>query len=265
MLYGHFKGVYMAFDFPSETVDLPSRGWYYPADNPLSTGKVELKYMTAAEENILSSKNLIMKGTAINKLMEALIVSPGVKYKDLLIGDKNALMVAARVFGYGKDYDTSCECPNCQYKNQVTIDLVSLKDKEIDFEDKQKGKNEFLFLLPFSNIEITFKLLTQGDDDTINKELEALKKGVKSEVSPEVTTRMRYMILSVNGDRSREKVREFVETALLSRDVEAFRQHTRKINPDIDLTFDFECTKCGYDGRLEVPIDVTFFWPYARV
>ena len=92
------------YKFPTEIVDLPSKGHFYVQGHPLSSGKVEIKYMTAKEEDILTSQNLIQQGTVIEKLLQSLIVDKSVKVDDMLIGDKNAIMGAARILGYGKDY-----------------------------------------------------------------------------------------------------------------------------------------------------------------
>lgn len=249
----------------TEVIDLPSKGWYYPKEHPLATGKLDVFYMTARHEDILTSTNLIKKGIVLDKLMEALIANPAVKYDDLLIGDKNALMIASRILGYGSEYTVNVECPSCAAKNEVDLNLGNLVDKEIDFKAEDKGKNEFTFTLPFSKKVITFKLLTHKDEKAIQQELDSIRRGTRSEISFEVTTRMRYAILSVDGDYERETVRSFINN-MPARDGMAFREYTKQVNPDIDLTFKFECVKCGHEEpRMEVPIDVTFFWPNARV
>jgi hypothetical protein len=253
-----------SFEFPAEQIELPSRGWYYEPTNPLSSGFVNLKLMTAQSEDILSSRNLLVKGTVIDRLLESLIVDKNIKYGSLLVGDANALMIASRIYGYGKMYETTCECPQCTTKVPVSIDLEELKFKEIDFQEGQRGKNEFELELPICKTRITFRLMTQGDEEAARRELESMRRGVKSEITKEVTTRMRHSILSVDGDRDREKIRQFVDT-MLSRDAQAFRDYARKINPDVDRFFDFECLKCGYEARQEVPISVDFFWIGTRV
>lgn len=249
--------------FPTEVVDLPSKGWFYPPEHPLSSGQVDLFFMTAAHEDILTSPNLIMKGVVIDKLLEALIATPGVKYTDLLIGDKYAVMIAARIFGYGKDYEATVECPQCSATGEQNINLENIEFKDVPFEPSQKGKNEFSLTLPFSKKTITFRLLTQKDDQDVRRELDQMKK-LKGDVSHEITTRMRASVLSVDGDRDRGKIAEFVKQMPV-RDAKAFRDHARKIMPDVDLTFDFTCNKCLFEDRLEVPIDHKFFWPDAAV
>ena len=249
--------------YPSEIIDLPSKGWFYPEGHPLSSGKIDVFYMTAHHEDILTSRNLIQRGVVIDKLLEALIANPKVKYEDLLIGDKNALMIASRILGYGKNYEINVACPSCEKLSKTSINLEEINDKEVDFNEGQKGTNEFTFVLPICGKTLKFKLLTHGDEKSIDAELAGYRKsGV--EISKEVTTRMCKSIVAIDGDTDRKVVRDFVET-MPARDAKAFRDHARKVNPDIDLSFDFMCSVCGYQQRMEVPIDFNFFWPNAVV
>jgi hypothetical protein len=242
--------------FPTEVIDLPSKGHFYPKDNPLSSGQLEIKYMTAREEDILTSVNLIQKGLSIDKLLESLIVNKDINKKDILIGDKNAIMVAARVLGYGKDYTIEVD------GEEVTIDLTSLKDKETDLSKSEKGKNEFPFTLPNSKRNITFKILTWGDDDSIEKELEALEK-VGAEVRSEMTTRLKRRITSVDGDNTQSVVNNFVDNEFLSVDSLAFRQYADEITPDVDMTYTYTSI-LGDEKEIVVPMTTQFFWPSAR-
>ena len=238
------------FKFPTEVVELPSKGLVYPKENPLSSGKVEMKYMTAREEDILTNSNYIRKGIVIDKLLQSLIVSK-INYNDLVVGDKNALLVAARVLGYGKDYSFT------YYGEEYTVDMSSLDNKEID-ESKFDNKNEFEFTLPHSKTNITFQLMTQGLENKIDRELKGLEK-LKKEVSPEMSTRMKHLILSVEGDSELKSVREFVDTYLLARDAKALRDHIVEFQPDVDFTYEIEV-----DGELEeikIPITSNFFFP----
>lgn len=250
--------------YPSEVIELPSKGWYYPSDHPLASGKLDIYYMTAKHEDILTSKNLIQRGVVIDKLVEALIVDKKIKYEDLLIGDKNGLMIAARIMGYGKDYEVTINCPNCSREESQTVNLEEIGNKDVEFKPEQQGKNEFFITLPFCKRTIGFRLLTHKDEKDIQIELEQMKKALRSEISTEVTTRMKKSIISVDGVTDKKTIYEFVDS-MPARDAQVFREFARKINPDIDLTFNFKCSSCGTEDRVEVPIDVNFFWPNASI
>lgn len=248
--------------FPTEIVDLPSKGYFYPPDNPLSSGKVEIKYMTAKEEDILTSQNLIKKGIVLDKLLQSLIVS-NINYDDLLIGDKNALMIASRILGYGKEYKFQVDCPSCGVKSKDSIDLTLLNHKEIDFTKYSKGENNFEFKLPAIKIPITFKLLTHRDEKKIDSELKSLKKINKFQ-STEITTRLKNIITSVDGDDDASTVREFVDKELFSRDSLELRNHLLDITPDVDMNYFFSCDDCGSEQKIMIPLTVEFFWPSGR-
>jgi hypothetical protein len=243
--------------FPTEEVTLPSKGLIYSPENPLSKGVVEMKYMTAKEEDILTNDSYIKKGIVIDKLLQSLIVTP-INYDDLVVGDKNAIMVAARVLGYGKDYTFKLE------DKEYTVDLTSVEDIELKEENLlEKGKNEFEFTLPTTNKTITFKILTHGDEKKIQQEIQGIQRSTKTK--SEVTTRLKYMILSVDGDTERKTIREFVDNQLLARDARAFREYVGKIQPDIDLTFDIETEDGDVKEGVNIPIGITFFWPDAEL
>jgi len=240
--------------FPTEEVELPSKGLLYPEGHPLKSGKIEMKYMTAREEDILTNQNYIAKGIVLDKLLQSLIITD-VKLKDLLIGDKNAVLIASRILGYGKDY-------KIRYNGQeYDVDLSLLENKKIDEKLFSEGKNEFDFQLPHSKTKITFRLLTDGLDKQIEEEIKGIKK-INKMSSPEITTRMKYLITSVEGDTSGKKIREFVDNYLLARDAKALRDHVIKFQPDIELK-----TKITneYDEleEIEVPISLNFFFPDA--
>ena len=241
--------------FPTEVIDLPSKGLLYSKDSPLSSGKIEMKYMTAKEEDILTNQNYIAKGTVIDKLLQSLIVDKKISYNDMLVGDKNALLIAARVLGYGKDY-------TFDYAGEkVTLDLSLLNAKEVDESNFADGKNEFSFTLPASGANITFKLLTHSDETKITKEIEGLKR-INKDVSPELSTRLKYMITSVDGDSDTKTIREFVDNRFLARDSRAFRTYVSEIQPDIDLTF---YPDNGPEKGVTIPLGVNFLWPDATV
>jgi hypothetical protein len=237
------------FKLPTEIVELPSKGLIYPEDNPLSSGKIEMKYMTAREEDILSNQAYIEKGIVIDKLLQSLIVS-NINYNDLVIGDKNAIMVAARILGYGKNYTFTYD------GEEVEVDLSSLKNKELNEKDFSKCKNNFPFTLPATGTEVTFKILTHKDEQNINREIEGLKKISKTD-SPTVSTRLKYIITSVGGETEPKTIREFVDKYMLAQDSRALRNYIQAFQPDIDLSF----FPPNSETRRPLPIGLQFFWP----
>ena len=193
-------------NFPTEVISLPSKGLLYPEDSPLRSGTIELKYMTAAEEDILTTQSLIKQGVVLDKLFQALIVTP-IKYNDLIGADKDAIMIAARILGYGKMYDATCTCPECEKESKVSFDLNTLKEKEFDIEKAEMiDANAFKFILPASQREVIFKLLTHGDEKKIQLELENLKKTNKSGINKDLTTRLKYIIISVDGNDDKKYI-----------------------------------------------------------
>ena len=242
--------------FPSEEVTLPSKGLLYPKDSPLSKGVIEMKYMTAREEDILTNQNYIENGTVIDKLLKSLILTP-IDYNLLLAGDKNAILVAARILGYGSDY-------SFEYNGEsITVDLTEVEDKPLHKSIDENSKNEFNFTLPTSKVEITFKLLTHADEKKIDQELKGLRKLNKGS-SPELSTRMKYIITSINGDFENKTIRNFVDNQLLAIDARALRNYLFDIQPNVDLSFDYEDRK-GNINKVDIPIGLKFFWPDAGV
>ena len=240
--------------YHSETIDLPSEGRVYPKDSPLATGKIEIKYMTAREEDILTSQNLIKKGVVIDKLLDSLILTSGVKADDLILGDKNAVMVAIRVLAYGPEYACEVINPNTGNTFNHTFNLADCPFKKLP---KEINTNSFELTLPISKIKISFKLLTGKDEKLIDEELKQLNK-VGTEVSPELTTRLRHTVTSVDGDNSAATINKFVEN-LLSRDSLYMRQEIAKVSPDIELQQEIELE--GDTVTVDIPMTVNFFWP----
>ena len=247
--------------YPSETIELPSQGYFYDVNSPLSSGKLQLRYMTAKDEDILLSENLIKKGTVLDELMKSLIVTPGVNLDDLLLLDKNAIHIYARKLAYGNEYKAKVKCPKCGEENEVLFDLDTVVNKEFDFSPYVKGSNSFDYQLPFSKKNITYKFLTHKDDASIQNEIKQFSQNIKTKVSPEITTRLKYMILSVEGNTDRNYIKKFVDTELIARDSSALREHIRTNSPEIDFKFNFTCTYCGHEERLNIPITTDFYWP----
>jgi len=246
--------------FPTEVVELPSNGYFYPKDSPLASGKIEMKYMTAKEEDILTSPNLLKQGIAIDKLLEALIIDKNINIGDLLIGDKNGLIIAARILAYGKSYQyvtfdvSGDEVP-------VTVDLTTLTDKEIDFDKLPQGINEFPFELPNSKRAITLRLLTHTDEKELEKEAIALKK-VTGSIVATMTGRMKRLITSVDGNSEKQHINEFVDNELLSVDSLELRKYLSTINPDINM-FTVATFPDGQEQEVAVELTAQFFWPSA--
>jgi len=161
----------MEFNLPTETIELPSKGLLYPEGHPLASGTVEMKYMTAKEEDILTNQNYIKSGVVIDKLLQSLLITK-FDYGDLLIGDKNAIMIAARILSYGKDYPVNYN------SEEITVDLSLMEPKKTDIE-YVRGQNEFSLILPVSKYEITYRLLTHKDEVDIEKEIKGLRRLIK--------------------------------------------------------------------------------------
>ena len=243
--------------FPSEVIDLPSEGKLYPEESPLREGKIEIKYMTAKEEDILTSQNLIKKGLVIEKLLDSLILTKGVKSEDLIIGDKNALMVAARILAYGPEYACEVTNPNTGEKLTHTFNIADCPFVKLP---KDVDGNNFDFELPVSKQKITFKLLSGKDERMINNELDKIKK-LGTQIIPELTTRLRYLITSVDGETKQNVINSFVEN-MLSKDSLSLRQEITKVTPDIDLSQEIDIE--GESVKVDIPMTVNFFWPDTK-
>ena len=249
--------------FPTEMVSLPSKGLVYPEGSPLRDGKVEMKYMTAREEDILTSQNLIKQGIVLDRLMQSMIVSP-IKFDDLITGDKNALMIAARILGYGKDYEIDVTCPSCGEKTHTHVDLTLMPSYELPEDVTMVSPGVFEFMLPQSQRLIHFRLLTNGDDKRITKTLEVQKKQNKFNggVDKELTTRLKSIIVSVDGNADPKYVSNFVDNELFAMDSRALRMYIKGVTPDQKFEVEFNCSHCGHDeGGVGFNVDTNFFWP----
>jgi hypothetical protein len=247
-----------SYPFPTEVISLPSKGLVYSEISPLSKGEVTIKLMTAKEEDILTSTNLIKKGIQLDKLLEAIVVEPGVNVNDLVIGDKNAILVSSRILAFGPDYNVTITDPGDGEDTEVVIDLSKIKIKEVD-ETRLNRKNEYDFVLPISKTPIKFKLLTHGDEVAINKDIEASQKTLKQ--SNEITTRWRRIITEVDDNRDIGYVSNFIANKLLAGDSKALRKHMNEISPDLDLTFEYTSAITGESEALKIPFGINFFYP----
>jgi hypothetical protein len=249
-------------NFPTEIVPLPSKGFLYPEGHPLAEGVIEMKYMTAREEDILTSQNLIKQGVVLDKLFESLIVTP-INYSDLYVGDKNAIMVAARILGYGKDYVVEIDDPfSPGTKQKVTIDLTQIEHKEVDYSLFEQRNNEFDFELPQSKRVVTFRLMTHKIEKDIQTEVKGMNKTtVRTGIDRELTTRLKNVIVAIDGESGRATINNFVENELFAIDSRALRTYMKEISPDLDMTFTFISDTTGEVKEMDIPMDVSFFWP----
>jgi len=234
------------FKFPTEQVELPSKGLVYPPDSPLRSGKVEMKYMTAKEEDILSNQNLIEKGIVLEKLLDSLLQGK-VDTSSLVTGDKNAIFIAARVLGYGKEYKFSYN------DKEVTVDLSTVEPKP--FDESIVDDNGFIeFTLPKSEVKVKFKILTDKEEDKLSKDIKSLSKFNNG--GGEVTTRLKHQIVSINDDDNKSEIKNFIDNYMLAQDSRALRNYIKEISPDIDMSHTLE------DGNeIQIPIGLGFFWP----
>ena len=244
------------FIVPTEMVDLPSKGEFYPEGHPLhNVDTVEIKHMTAKEEDILTSATLLKKGLAIDKMLQSIIVDKKIKVDDLFIGDKNALLIASRVFGYGSNYDVELECPNCENQFGTTIDLSELQIKDLTgVEAAEKTENNtFVITLPRSNFVVEFGLLTSKDERTMS-----------AKKSAGTMTLLKHIIVSINNQTDGF----FIERALQALpilDTSILKQAYAAVMPDIDMKQAVECGDCGEVSEMGVPLNADFFWPDTRI
>ena len=251
------------YGFPTEVLSLPSKGLLYPEDSPLRSGTIDVKYMTAKEEDILTSTNLIQQGKVIDRLLESIVANPKIKVDDMLVGDKNALMVGTRILGYGKNYPCTIIDQDTNEKVEINIDLTTLEHKKID-EEIYKNGNLFSYELPNSKRVVEFKLLTQKDENQIEETLKDYEKIEKlTGVSYSLTTRFKHQIVSIDDNKDQKEIDNFVDNEFLALDSRAFRKYLDEITPDIELKFDYT-SQTGNLHKIDVPLGIDFFWPAAE-
>jgi hypothetical protein len=259
----------LSFVSPTELVDLPSQGKFYPEGHPLHNQEsIEIREMTAKEEDILTSKSLIQKGVVFDKLLQSLIVNSMIGPHQLLIGDKNALLIAARRSGYGEMYETSVNCPSCGVQQDISFDLTDASIKgppsleassdNVGTPITQTDSGTFLARLPKSNLDVELKLITGSDERKLAATLEMRKKKKLSENI--LTEHLRACIVSVAGNEDRQEIEKFINV-MPARDSRFVRKVMTEVTPNIDLTQEFICEECYHEQDLEVPINATFFWP----
>ena len=252
-----------SFVVPTEFVDLPSQGKYYPEGHPLcGEDTIEIRQMTAKEEDLLTSRTLLKKGVALDRVISSLIVNKRIDPDSLLVGDRNAIIIATRVSGYGNEYTTKVTCPNCATVQEYNFDL---NDSSIyhgddfnglDVTDNKDGT--FNVLLPRLNVTATFRLLTGKHEKNFISGIESDKRRKKGEKT--VTRQLTNIIVGVNGFSEPEAVKALIDN-IPSMDSRYLRLAYRAMAPNVDLTQHFECSECDYEQDMEVPLTADFFWP----
>ena len=248
--------------FPTEIIGLPSRGLVYSTDNPLSAGQVEIRYMTAKDEDILTNQNFLKKGVALDKLYRALVVGNGkgepVNIDDMIMGDRSAVMLGARMLGYGADYQIEVTHPETGKKIAHTVDLNELKPRQLD-ESIYNNTREFEFQLPVSKKTIVFKLKTAVEDKAIERAINAQEKS--GQPTRNTTTQLKYLITNIDGNDDKKFIDEFIDNHMLAKDSLLLRNYILDITPDYDLTITVDIPHEDYHEILALPIDLNFFWP----
>lgn len=248
----------------TEAVPLPSRGLFYPPGHPLCGEEyIEIRYMTARDEDILTSPSLLKNGTALDKFTQGLICDPRIKIDDLLVGDKSAIMIAARITGYGPDYDVVVTCPECGEESDHTFDLSDYEKYYTTVGDTVEGfylngNNRYEVVLPASGYTVELKMATSRDEQRLNRSQKMKAKNKLAETNS--TDFLKLVIHSIDGDIDRNNISQKVMD-LPARDSRFLRKHFPEVSPNLDLKETFECQYCGTETEMEVPLEAGFFWP----
>ena len=255
----------LSYVTPTEFVELPSRGKFYPSDHPLHNKEViEMRFMTAKDEDILTSPALLRNGLAIDRLIENLIVDNNVNVNDLLLGDKNAVILAARISGYGEQYNVNVTCPNCQASIEHEFDLSEIPHQNgtIPEDDNENiyltPEGTFVAKLPKSQFSVEFKLLTGQDEDYLEKVALKTKKLKLPEAS--ATNLLKRLVVSVNDVTVTSEINNFIDN-MPAQDARFLRACVTTVTPNVDMTQEVECSSCGTVSEMAVPFTSEFFWP----
>ena len=247
---------------PVEQVPLPSGGMIYPVDNPLHGREtLQIKAMTALEEDILLSNALIKEGTVTQHLIRSCLIDKTIDPRDLLSGDRNALVVSIRITGYGSDYRAIASCASCGKSDNYSFDLSQLGIKRLGASPVRPGANEFSFLLPVSKKQVIFKLTTVRDEDEERVTKEKMKKLFPDAKQDGAVTKMlESQTISIDGKTDRVAISAFIK-AMPAGDSRAYRSYISKIEPGLDMNLDINCRSCGAESKVAVPMGASFFWP----
>lgn len=248
------------WDIPVETVPLPSRGVIYNPDSFLyNRESLNIKAMTAHEEDILSSAAFIKEGTSVIRAIKSCITDPDVDVDEMIAGDRNALMVSMRITGYGSSYPVHHSCASCRTRNEVTVELNNLSINRLDQEPVEKGKNLFEYILPVTGKKVRYKFLTGRDEREDSIKRDRLEKaGIVSNNT--VTSFLERSIVSIDNVDDKNKISHFVKN-MPALDSRKLRLHIINSEPGIDMSWEYQCSTCGTDNSFNIPITSEFFWP----
>jgi len=230
--------------YPTDIISLPSEGYFYPKKNPLSTGTVEVKYLTGNHEEILSNKNLIKKGLSVDIVLKDIIVDKNIPYEDILVMDKEALILASKMLSYGGNQKYNIRCPNCEKEMEVSINLYSFESSLFNFSCFERGKNFNYCELPSGDI-IFYKFPTIADE--------------RKYYGKEKTDFLKTIILAVNESKNKKVISKYIDTEFLSKDSLYFRKHLEVNSPEINSKFGFNCSACEYVKTMKMPLGDVFF------
>ena len=252
-----------AFVVPTEFVELPSGGRFYPENHPLhGQSTIEIKQMTAKEEDILTSRTLLKNGVAIDRVIQSLITDKRVNSDSLLVGDRNAILIAARVSGYGNEYNTTVSCPACGTTQEYSFDLNDAQmhtgNDDSALSLTSNGDGTFTTILPRTKVNVVFRLLDGNDEKAIVSQAEHARKRNRPEQT--VTNQIKSMVVSVNGDETPQALNYLIDN-IPSLDARHLRTCYKVAAPNVDLTQFFTCENCGHEQDMEVPLTADFFWP----
>ena len=248
------------WDIPVESVPIPSDGIIYDSGSRLyKKQRVKIKAMTAREEDILSSSALLKEGTVLDHLVNSCLMED-FDSTEMLIGDRNAVLIAVRITGYGPEYKIISTCEKCSHKNAVDVDLSALEIKRLKIKPVEEGKNLFAFKLPVTKKEILFSFPTVKQDRENTIKNKNLSKFVKSNIENNVTDRLEMAIKQIGGVTDRNKIKHFVMN-MPAYDSRSLRKFMTENEPGMEMTWEYDCESCGAHNNTNVPITANFFWP----
>jgi hypothetical protein len=248
-------------EIPYDNVPLPSNGLIYPVESSLhQQTHVAIKVMTAREEDILTSPALLKSGKMLESLLQSVLMDKNINVNEMIAGDRNALMVALRITGYGAEYAAEITCSSCEEKYDNTFNLGELAIRRLEIQPIEVGMNLFEFVLPRSKKKVLFKFLTGHDEYEIDKTSERRRKITGSRVDSRVTDKLRYSIVEIDGSQKRGDIEKAIQR-MVAYDSLSMRKFMNKHEPGIDMSTEVECPNCGHEEEVNMPLGVSFFYP----